>query len=291
MSVEVVVHARPMPVGNVTVARAMPTLARRVVGPFVFLDHMMPAVFAPGDGMEIAPHPHIGLSTVTYLFEGEVVHRDSLGTVQPIRPGELNVMTAGRGIAHSERLAPERRAQAQAFSGVQLWIGLPAADEELPPTFEHRAADELPGREGDGVRLRVLLGEAFGLASPVVHASRPWLVDVALDGAALTLPPGPEQRALFICSGALELDGQTYQAEHLLVLTPGTTVEVRSPGQTRLILLGGPPLDGPRFMDWNFVSSSKERIEAAKAAWRAHAFPPVPGDDGYIPLPEPRRRP
>ncbi len=286
MSVDVVVTAKPRPLGNLTVARALPTLARRHVGPFVFLDHMGPAEFPPGVGFDVAPHPHIGLSTVTYLFEGRSLHRDSLGSVQTIDAGAINLMTAGAGIVHSERSLDADRANGSRMHGAQLWLGLPLADEDGPASFAHFPAEKLPTIAGDHVTVRVLMGRAFGVESPVVHPSNPWLVDVAVTSEAeLAIPDDAPERAVFVIGGSIELDGETHGENELLVLTPGSTV-LRASGPARLLLLGGAPLDGPRFLDWNFVASSRERIEAAKERWRAHEFPAVPGDDGYVPLPE-----
>lgn len=289
MSSPLVVDAKPRSVGNLTVARAIPTITRRHVGPFVFLDHMGPAELPPGVGFDVAPHPHIGLSTVTYLFEGRELHRDSLGSVQLIEPGAINLMTAGAGIVHSERSIDADRAAGARLHGAQLWLALPLADEDGPASFAHFPAEQLPTIAGDAVTARVLMGRAFGVESPVRHPSSPWLVDVAItrEGEVAVLDDAPE-RAIFVVGGAIEVDREAHGENQLLVLEPGLTI-VRASGPARLLLLGGPPLDAPRFIDWNFVSSSRERIEAAKARWRRREFPPVPGDDGYVPLPEAHR--
>lgn len=285
--VELVVEGKPRPVGSITVARVLPTLQRRTVGPFVFLDHMGPETIPPGQGFDVAPHPHIGLSTVTYLLEGEVMHRDSVGSLQAVRPGEINLMTAGRGIVHSERADVAWRAAGGVLHGVQMWLGLPTADEEGEPSFEHHPQDVFPQVSSDGVVARTLLGEG----SPVVHASRPLLVDVALDaGAHFDVAPSAEPRALFVLAGAIGIDGDPHRRDRLLVLVPGAPCRVQAVEPARLLLLGGPPLDGPRYMDWNFVSSSRERLERAKADWRARRFPVIVGDHTeLIPYPgEPR---
>lgn len=286
-AVELVIEARARPVGNVQVARVLPVAQRRQVGPFVFLDHMGPVSFAPGNGIDVAPHPHIGLSTVTYLFEGEILHRDSLGSVQLIRPGEVNLMTAGRGVVHSERSEQAWRASGGTLHAAQLWLGLPLAHEEEAPSFEHRSSQALPLVSLPGAQVRVLLGAVFGARSPTIHPADPLLLDVQLEaGASLELPPG-EQRALCAIEGELAVGAQTCARDQMLVFKPSVPAIVKANQHSRFLLLGGPPLDGPRLIDWNFVSSSKERIEEAKANWRARAFPLVPGDEiEFVPLHE-----
>lgn len=292
-AIEVVVEGRTKPVGTITVARVLPTLARRAVGPFVFLDHMGPIAIPPGAGFDVAPHPHIGLSTVTYLYAGEIVHRDSVGSLQSIQPGAVNLMTAGRGVAHSERSSDAWRASGGTLHGVQIWLALPKEREDDAPTFEHHASAVLPNRTlARGVEARVVLGSAFGARSPVVHASRPMCVALELEaGVGLDVPDAAPERALFVVDGAVTCDGRTLAPNSMAVLAPASSPRLVATERSRVLVFGGPPLDGPRFMDWNFVSSSKERIERAKADWRARRFPLVPGDEHeFIPLPEPGAR-
>jgi redox-sensitive bicupin YhaK (pirin superfamily) len=278
--------------GGFTVLRALPSAQRRMVGPFVFLDQMGPVQLEAGTGLDVRPHPHIGLATVTYLFDGEILHRDSLGSVQPIRPGELNWMTAGRGIAHSERTAAELRPAGPRLSGLQAWVGLPARDEETEPAFVHHGADSLPVLDDAGLSIRVIAGEAFGARSPVATRSPLFYADVTLaPGARLQVPPEHEERAAYIVAGAVEIDGVRHPAGRLLVFRRGAAVVLSATAATRLMLLGGEPLDGPRYVWWNFVSSSRERIEQAKDDWRAGRFTPVPGETEFIPLPEDRPAP
>lgn len=273
--------------GGFKVLRALPSAERRMVGPFVFLDQMGPVHLAAGNGLDVRPHPHIGLATVTYLFAGEILHRDSLGSVQPIRPGALNWMTAGRGIVHSERTPAGLRAAPVALSGLQAWVALPARDEECEPGFAHHGSSELPAVADPGMRLRLIAGRLLGMSSPVATLSDLFYAELELDpGAAFALPPEHEERAAYIVEGGLEVDGISHAAGRLLVLRPGTQVVLRAAGRTRLMLLGGEPMDGPRHVWWNFVSSSRERIEAAKEDWRKGGFAPVPGETEFIPLPE-----
>lgn len=273
------------------VRRALPTVERRMVGPFVFLDQMGPARFAAGRGLDVRPHPHIGLSTLTYLYDGEILHRDSLGVVQPIRPGAVNWMTAGRGIVHSERTAPEvRAAGASTLEGLQLWVALPRRDEECEPSFVHHPADTLPEIDDDGVRARIVAGACFGRRSPVATRSPLFFADIALaPGARVELPALHAEQALYVVDGRLDLgaDG-IHEGGRLLVLKPGAPLTLRGagPGTTRLVALGGEPMDGPRYLTWNFVASSAERIEQAKADWKAGRFAAVPGETEFIPLPD-----
>lgn len=285
--VELTIDARPRQIGSFAVARLLPSVARRLVGPVIFFDHMGPATFGPDDGLDVAPHPHIGLATVTYLFEGEIIHRDSLGSHQAIVPGDVNWMTAGRGVVHSERTRPERRGGGERLDGVQLWVALPTAHEETEPAFHHHPADTLPTLESDGATIRVLAGRAFGATSPVATFSPLVYADVALrPGARLPLPAAHAERAVYVASGAVEIAGELEAAGRMVVLARGAEVVVRSAEGARVMLVGGDPLDGPRHVVWNFVSSSRERIEQAKADWRADRFPRVPGDEERIPLPE-----
>ena len=271
------------------VSRILPAVEQRAVGPFVFFDYFGPVTFAPGKGIDVRPHPHIGLATVTYLFEGSQMHRDTLGSEQEIQPGDVNWMTAGRGIAHSERTGPEVRSRGHRLHGIQSWIGLPTADEEAAPSFQHVASRDLPTIRRDGVTLKIVTGEAFGLTSPVKVFSPIFYVDARFAaGTSLTIAPEYEQRALFVVGGTIVIDGEPHDDGTMIVLRPGETVVASSKkGQARAMLLGGAPLDGPRHLWWNFVSSSTERIERAKADWKAGTFGLIPGDDTeFIPLPE-----
>jgi redox-sensitive bicupin YhaK (pirin superfamily) len=274
--------------GGFQVRRALPSRQRRMVGPFIFLDQMGPELLRPGAGLDVAPHPHIGLATVTYLFGGELLHRDSLGTIQPIRPGEVNWMTAGRGIAHSERTPNEVRRAASELFGIQSWVALPASREESPPAFAHHAASELPVVAGEGKVVRLIAGALYGARSPVATLSELFYADVSLaPGASIAVPTEHEERAAYLIEGSIELDGETYAAGQLLVFKPGAAATLKAANHpARLMLLGGEPLEGPRHIWWNFVSSSRERIEQAKEDWREGRFAPVPEETEVIPLPE-----
>jgi redox-sensitive bicupin YhaK (pirin superfamily) len=286
-AVETVVVPRTRDLGGFAVRRALPSLQRRMVGPFVFLDEMGPATFGPGQGLDVRPHPHIGLATVTYLFDGAIVHRDSLGTVQVIEPGAVNWMTAGRGIAHSERTPAAARAGGGRLSGIQLWVALPRRDEEAPPAFAHTPAGSLPALEDGGVRLRVVLGAMHGARSPVPVFSPSACADARLaPGARLEVPADHEERAAYVAEGEVEEGGAAFGAGQLLVFRPRAPVVLRARASSRLLVLAGEPLDGPRHVWWNFVSSSRERIEQAASDWAAGRFAPVPGDDERIPLPD-----
>ena len=275
--------------GGFRVRRALPAVQRRAVGPFVFFDHFGPVTAGPGDNHDVRPHPHIGLSTVTYLFEGAMMHRDSLGFVQRIEPGAINLMTAGRGIVHSERTPDDLRAVTRRSHGLQLWCALPASHEEVAPSFAHTAAADLPERRLGGVTVRVLIGSAFGATSPVVTLSPTlYLMLDCSAGASIALPASDSdeapERALYSVDGAFELDGEAIPPFTLAVLEPGSAPTLRAPAACRIALVGGAPL-GPRFIVWNFVSSRRERIEQAKADWQAQRFDPVPGETEFIPLP------
>jgi redox-sensitive bicupin YhaK (pirin superfamily) len=259
-----------------------------MVGPFIFFDQMGPAEFLVGSGIDVRPHPHIGLATVTYLFDGEIVHRDSLGSALAIKPGELNLMSAGSGIVHSERTAAEERAKGPRLFGIQAWAALPKAHEEGVPTFAHLGADQLPRITGDGKTVRVIMGSLYGEASPAAFPHPAFYAEAVLaPGAVLPLDPDYDERALFIASGEIDIAGETFAAGRLLVFRPGDRISILAVSQARLMLVGGEPMDGPRHIWWNFVSSSKDRIDAAKADWKAGRFGVVPGDAGeFIPLPE-----
>lgn len=287
--IELAIQGRPRDLGGFFVRRLLPAPQRRLVGPFIFFDHMGPAQFAAGSGIDVRPHPHIGLATVTYLFEGEIVHRDSLGYRQVIRPDDVNWMVAGSGIVHSERTAPERRAAGHALHGIQSWVALPIGAEEQAPSFRHHPGSELPASSRDGVSLRVIAGTAFGMQSPVRVASPTLYVAAELAaGAELALPSATEhaERAFYLVSGSVSAAADSFGAGTMVVLRAGCEFTLRAHEDTRLMLLGGAPLPGKREIFWNFVSSSADRIERAKADWAARRFAIVPGDETeFTPLP------
>jgi redox-sensitive bicupin YhaK (pirin superfamily) len=270
--------------GGFVVRRLLPSAQRQAVGPFLFFDHFGPVTLGPGDHHDVRPHPHIGLATVTYLFEGAMQHRDSTGAVQRIEPGAINWMTAGRGIVHSERTPEDLRALTRRNHGLQLWTALPADDEELEAGFTHTPASAIPAYESGGATARVLIGDAFGRRSPVETRSPTLYLDISLRaGAALQLPLA-EERALYSVDASFTLDGQAQPAGQLIVLHPGEQPLLGAPTDARVMLIGGQAL-GRRYMVWNFVSSRKERIIQAQDDWRAQRFDPVPGETDYIPLP------
>ncbi|WPB83074.1 pirin family protein [Sediminicoccus rosea] len=286
--IESVILPRAHDVGGFEVRRALPARERQMIGPFIFFDQMGPGEFLTGQGLDVRPHPHIGLSTVTYLFEGEILHRDSLGSEQPIRPGALNWMTAGQGIAHSERTAPALRAHGNRLFGIQSWAALPAALEETAPSFAHHPAEALPMIADGGARLRLVAGEGWGLRAPVETHWPLFYADLELaPGAACPLPDGHEERGAYVVQGTVTVAGQVFEAGRMLVFRAGDRLSIRAEGQgARLLLLGGAVMDGPRHIFWNFVSSRRELIEQAKADWAADRFARVPGDDEeFIPLP------
>ena len=269
------------------VNRILPDAKRRSVGPFVFFDYFGPVDFAPGRGIDVRPHPHIGLATVTYLFAGSQVHRDSLGSVQTIKPGDVNWMTAGRFIVHSERTGPDVRARGHRMHGIQSWVGLPQADEKTDPSFQHVGSRDLPYREENGVALRLAAGRAFGLASPVRVFSPIFYADATFaPGARLAMTDEHLERAIFVVDGTLEIGGATYRPGTMVVLDENENATIAARVPARAMLLGGAPLDGPRHLWWNFVSSSKDRIESAKAAWRTKPDGHIPGETEFIPLPD-----
>ena len=273
--------------GDIEVRRLLPVAARRMVGPLTFFDHFGPLQLPPGRGMDVRPHPHIGLSTVTYLFDGAIVHRDSLGSQKTITPGDVNWMNAGRGIVHSERSGPEERARGARLHGLQLWMALPSADEEGAPSFEHQPAAALPTLGGDGVSLRLIAGRAYGQTAPVRVSSPLFYVDASLrPGAVLMLPDDHPERALYVVEGSVVSDGVTLAAGQMAVYRPDVMASAQAVDGARVVLVGGAPLDGARHIDWNFVSSRPERIERAKRDWKEGRFPKVPGDENeFIPLP------
>lgn len=283
----IVIEPKTHDLGGFSVRRVLPQLRARRVGPFVFFDHMGPAVFAPGQGMDVRPHPHIGLATVTYLFEGAIEHRDNLGNVQTIRPGDVNWMTAGRSIVHSERTPVAERAAGQHMHGIQTWVALPKDAEEVAPEFHHHPAASLPAWEHDGVRLRLVAGDAFGFRSPVHTFSRLFYVAVEFPaGGSLVIPTEHIERAVYATDAPLKVGGVELAVAHMAVLPAGVDVEIRAAQPARVILCGGDPLDGDRHLWWNFVSSSRERIEKAKADWAAMRYAPIPGETEFIPLPQ-----
>lgn len=272
--------------GGFIVRRSLPAAALRSVGPFIFFDHFGPTVHNPTDNFDVRPHPHIGLATVTYLFEGAMMHRDNLGSVQRIEPGAINWMTAGRGIAHSERGPDDLRATPYRLHGLQLWTALPLAFEECEPAFEHTPAAAIPELKSDGFSARVLIGSAFGLQSPVSTIVDALYIDIDLRaGADFLLPATGNERALYIVSGAVRIDGHEAGALQMAQL-PGTETCISAEADTRLVLIGGAPLDAPRHIWWNFVSSRRERIEQAKLDWKENRFAPIAGETEFIPLPE-----
>lgn len=271
------------------VRRALPSPHRRMVGPFIFYDQMGPAAFRSGEGLDVRPHPHIGLATVTYLLEGEILHRDSVGSVQAIRPGEVNWMTAGAGITHSERTAPEVRAAGGGLFGLQAWVALPTSHEETAPAFDHYKADAIPSTEADGVRLTLIAGRHDGLISPVKTLSDMVYGDLSLTpGARYQLRAEHVERAIYVVEGAVTTDGQTgtFVAGELVVFKPGAEIILSSERGARLMLIGGEPFPERRHIYWNFVSSRQDRIEQAKEDWRARRFAEVPEEPDFIPLPD-----
>jgi len=286
-ALELVVVPRVRDLGGFSVRRALPQAGRQMVGPFIFFDQMGPVQFLAGQGMDVRPHPHIGLATVTYLFDGRVMHRDSEGNEREIIPGEMNLMTAGSGIAHSERTPPDARLRGIGTFGIQSWGALPAAHEETAPSFQHFPAADLPIVEDRGIWARVIAGSAFGLTSPVNTLSD-WLyaeVRLAADASA-PLDPDQEERAIYLIDGEIRIVNEIFTGPRLLIFRPGDRITVIATRDARLMFLGGSALEGPRYIWWNFVSSRLDRIEAAKADWRSGRFKEVPGELEYIPLPE-----
>ncbi|MEI9931592.1 MAG: pirin family protein [Rhizomicrobium sp.] len=271
-----------------SVARVLPQSHQRTIGPFVFFDYFGPVAFAPGHGIDVRPHPHIGLATVTYLFEGSQLHRDSLGNVQEIVPGDVNWMTAGRGIVHSERTGADVRARGHRMHGIQSWVGLPHTNEEDAPHFQHVAKADLPSMERDGLSIRVVTGKAYGLASPVRVPMEIFYVDAQMkDGSTLALPDEYEERGAMVVGGVVEAGGAHHEDGAMILFDKDEQAQIKAVGKARVMLLGGAPLDGPRHVWWNFVSSSRERIEQARADWKAMRLGTIPGDDDeFIPLPD-----
>lgn len=288
-AIETVIVPRTRDLGGFEVRRALPSAQRQMVGPFIFWDQMGPSQFLTGEGIDVRPHPHIGLATITYLFNGKIYHRDSLGSSLPIEPGDVNWMTAGKGIVHSERTEDEWRKQdGRELFGIQSWIALPKSSEESAPGFDHYGKAELPEINDEGKALRIIAGSMFGETSPIKTASEMFYADAVLQpGAKLPLPAEHEDRAIYVADGEIEIAGDKHPAGRLLVFRPGDEITVTATTPARILLLGGEPLEGPRYIWWNFVSSSKERIEQAKEEWRQMRFDTIPGDaEEFIPLPD-----
>jgi hypothetical protein len=287
-AIERVIVPRSVDLGGFSVRRALPSAQSRMVGPFIFFDHFGPAEFRSGTGIDVRPHPHVGLATVSYLFDGEIMHRDSLGSEVPIRPGEVNWMTAGRGIVHSERTGPERRARGDRLHGLQCWVALPAAQEEIMPAFAHHGAEEFPVVSEGGKTARIVVGALFGARSPVATITDTIFADITLKaGASLPLDAEHEERAIYVVDGAIDIMDDRFDPGRLLVFRPGDRVTVSAVTDAHIVIVGGAAMDGPRHIWWNFVSSRQERIEQAKAEWQAGHFGKVPGDEiEFIPLPE-----
>ncbi|MBL8021416.1 MAG: pirin family protein [Leptospirales bacterium] len=287
-ALELVIEAKERKItDHFSVRRLIPIAKKRSIGPFIFFDHMGPVDLLPENDSDVLPHPHIGLATVTYLFEGEIFHRDRIGSAIPIRPGDINWMTAGRGIVHSERTTPEESGKRRRLHGLQLWVALPAEQEETDPAFEHQDAAALPATEIGGVKLRILAGSAYGQKSPVRILSPLFYVDAHLPAnTELEITEEYAERSAYIVSGSVSYNGVIYKPGTMLVFQPAAKSRIKATEETRVMLLGGPPLDGPRHMYWNFVSTSRDRIEKAKRDWAERRFPAIPDDDiEFVPLP------
>jgi redox-sensitive bicupin YhaK (pirin superfamily) len=286
MSILQVIGSRETDLGGFVVRRVLPSAGRQMVGPFIFFDHLGPTRFSPGAGIDVRPHPHIALATVTYLFAGSLEHRDSLGTVREIRPGDVNWMSAGRGIAHSERTPKAARAAGEHVHGIQSWVALPDGHEDGEPSFVHYPASTLPTRVADGIDLTVIAGEAFGLRSPVVTLWPTLYVHAQFaHGAALDMPADHGERAVYVVDGEIAVGEMPVTAGQIAILEPGKNARLRALGGARAMLLGGDCFPTPRYIWWNFVASSQERIEHAKGRWERQQFPAVPGETEFIPLP------
>lgn len=285
-AIEQVIVPRSRDIGGFEVRRALPSIGKKMVGPFVFFDQMGPSEFLLGQGLDVRPHPHIGLATVTYLFDGSIVHRDSLGVVNEIRPGALNLMTAGCGVVHSERTGEAARETGQRLFGIQAWAALPKSHEEQPPAFIHHAEADLPRITGEGKRVRLIMGEAYGQSSPVSFPHPALYAEAILaPGAILPLDADYDERAIYTVSGEIDIAGDCFGPGQLLVFKPGDRISILGLTNARFMIIGGEPMDGPRHIWWNFVSSRKERIDQAKADWTAGRFDSVPGESEFIPLP------
>jgi hypothetical protein len=286
-AVDLLIESRTQDLGEFTVRRTLPSRSRQRVGPFIFFDHMGPAEFGPGNGVNVRPHPHIGLATLTYLFDGVILHRDSLGYVQPIEPGAVNWMTAGRGIVHSERTPRDLLERGSTLHGLQIWLALPLELEETEPSFEHYPAAHIPAIDRPGVSAQLVAGTAFGQSSPVVTTSATLFLTADLAcGAELAVPENVEERAVYAVAGEIQVGEARIGTGTMAVLKPGVDVTVVARTEAKIAVLGGARLAGDRHLYWNLVSSSRERIEQAKDDWRNGRFAKVPGDDEFIPLPD-----
>lgn len=287
-AIEMVIVPRAVDLGEMEVRRALPSLKRQMVGPFIFFDEMGPAEFLTDQGIDVRPHPHINLATVTFLLEGQIIHKDSLGSDIAIEPGAVNWMRAGKGIVHSERTAPDRKASGQRLFGLQTWVALPERLEESDPAFIHHGAEALPVVDLGGGSARIIAGTSFGACSPLETASETLHVDVTLSaGQRAPIEAYVEERAIYTLSGVIEIAGRHFERGQLLILRPGDQLTVRAQSDARFLIFGGEPMEGPRYIWWNFVSSRRERIEQAKEEWRKGLFETVPGDEAdFIPLPE-----
>lgn len=284
-SIELVIQPKAKDLGGFTVRRVLPSRDRQMVGPFIFFDHMGPAEFPPGEGIQVRPHPHIGLATVTYLFEGEIVHRDDLGFVQPIRPGAVNLMTAGRGIVHSERAGDDLDTTSR-LHGIQSWMALPEEEQECDADFVHYAAGDLPAFEQEGVRVTVIIGEIFGQASPVAVRVPMLYLELRMPaGSEIEVPADYEERAAYVVAGDVRVDDESYGAGLMAVACPGKALRLVATEDSHVMIVGGAHM-GKRHIWWNFVASSKERIEQAKNDWAEGRFGKIPGETEFIPLPE-----
>ncbi len=285
--VELLIWPRDSDLDGLTIRRLLPSAKRRLVGPYVFFDHFGPFRFPAGQGIDVRPHPHIGLATVTYLFNGEIMHRDSLGCVQAIRPGAVNLMVAGRGIVHSERTPPERRQEGAELHGIQLWLALPADQEATDPAFTHYPADDIPMVEGEGLRITVIMGEAFGVRSPVRTFSPTLYIEALFaEPGRLSLPASGNERAVYLVEGRAALGACPLEPGTMAVIRPAAEVSIEAEGPARAMIIGGEPFAEKRTIWWNFVSTSRDRIEKAKRDWREGRFDPVPGETELTPLPD-----
>lgn len=285
-AVELVIPSRDKDLGGFSVRRVLPTAKRKMVGPWIFFDHMGPASFPAGQGINVRPHPHINLATVTYLFEGEILHRDSVGSVQLIRPGDINLMVAGRGIVHSERERPEVKAAAHNLHGLQLWLALPEADEETAPAFYHYPAADIPSVAVDGVLVRVMMGEAYGVTSPVKTFAQTLYVEAHLQAGQTLVLPQVQERAVYVAQGSLKAGDTRIAAHAMAVFSAKPGIVLTALAESRIAIIGGEVMSA-RFIEWNFVSSRKDRIAQARADWKEQRFAAIPGDDlEFIPLPE-----
>ena len=286
-SIETVIIPRARDLGSFEVRRALPSTEKQMIGPFVFFDQVGPGEFITGEGVDVRPHPHIGLATVTYLFDGEITHKDSLGYDQVIRPGDINWMTAGKGIVHSERTPQELRAKGSKLFGNQLWVALPKELEETDPEFLHTGKNELPIISDNNKTVRLVTGSIYGETSPVKTFTEMIYVDYDLkQGAKVPIPIDYEERGIYVFDGEIDIAGDSFEAGRLLILRPGDEITITAKRPSRIVLLGGEPMDGPRYLWWNFVSSSKERMEQAKHDWKQGRFDQVLGETEFIPLPE-----